>query len=54
MENKHAYTIENLLKQGEPWLLLVGRVSDESQLAALPAQRKRLLEYGESKEHPYV
>lgn len=54
MENNSTYKIENLLKQGEPWLLLVGRVSDESQLAALPAQKKRLLEYGESKEHPYV
>jgi len=49
-----ARSVEQLVTVDEPGLLLVGRVSDISQRDALPAQKKRLLHYAESKGMPYA
>ena len=53
MENE-LQNIEELLDSDRPWLLGVGRVSDSSQIEALPAQRKRVLKYASEKGLPFT
>ncbi|MEV0534732.1 recombinase family protein [Kitasatospora sp. NPDC050463] len=46
--------VEDLVFTTEPWLLLVARVSDSMQIDALPAQKKRLLEYASRQARPFA
>lgn len=46
--------IEQLLTRTEPWLFAIARVSEESQVDALPAQKKRLVAYASLKELPFA
>jgi site-specific DNA recombinase len=43
----NAQPLDQLIAGAKPFMLLVARVSDESQRPALPGQRKRLVEYAE-------
>ncbi len=49
-----AEKVERLAESGDSFILAVARVSDASQRPALPAQRKRLVEYVEKRPERYA
>lgn len=50
----NALPLEDLINQVEQFVLLASRVSDESQRPALPAQRKRQIEYARKLGLPFA